>query len=47
MRKIALRELSTANGLPVRIKQRAMPAAGYAYALRLNAHGWNVPRIAE
>ena len=35
-----LRELSSANGVPVRIKQRAI-------ALRLNAHGWNVPKIAE
>ena len=35
-----LRELSSANGVQVRIKQRAL-------ALRLNAHGWNVPRIAE
>ena len=35
-----LRELSNANGVPVRVKQRAQ-------ALRLNAHGWNVPRIAE
>ena len=35
-----LRELSSANGLPVRVKQRAV-------ALRLNAHGWNVPKIAE
>ncbi|WP_449415994.1 helix-turn-helix domain-containing protein [Phormidium nigroviride] len=35
-----LRELGSANGVPVRIKQRAI-------ALRLNAHGWNVPRIAE
>lgn len=30
----------SANGVPVRIKQRAI-------ALRLNAHGWNVPKIAE
>ena len=35
-----LRELSSANGVPVRIKQRAI-------ALRLNAHGWNVPKIAH
>ena len=35
-----LRELSSANGVPVRIKQRAI-------ALRLNAHGWNVPKIAQ
>lgn len=35
-----LRELSSANGVPVRIKQRAL-------AVRLNAHGWNVPKIAE
>ncbi len=35
-----LRELSSANGVPIRVKQRAL-------ALRLNAQGWNVPRIAE
>ena len=35
-----LHELSSANGVPIRVKQRAM-------ALRLNAHGWNVPKIAE
>lgn len=35
-----LRELSSANGVPVRVKQRAI-------ALRLNAHGWNVRKIAE
>ncbi len=35
-----LHELSSANGVPIRVKQRAM-------ALRPNAHGWNVPKIAE
>lgn len=35
-----LRELSSANGIPERVKQRAV-------AVRLNAHGWNVPKIAE
>jgi transposase len=35
-----LRELGSANGVPVRIKQRAI-------ALRLNAHGWNARKIAE
>ena len=35
-----LRELSSANGVPVRVKQRPL-------ALRLNACGWNVPWIAE
>ena len=30
----------SANGVPVRIKQRAL-------TLRLNAHGWNVPKIAH
>lgn len=34
------RELSSANDVPVRVKQRAV-------ALRLNARGWNVPLIAE
>jgi transposase len=33
-------ELSSANGVPIRVKQRAM-------ALRPNAHGWNLPKIAE
>jgi transposase len=33
-------ELSCADQVPRRTKQRAM-------ALRLNAHGWNVPQIAE
>ncbi|MBI4779683.1 MAG: helix-turn-helix domain-containing protein, partial [Oscillatoriophycideae cyanobacterium NC_groundwater_1537_Pr4_S-0.65um_50_18] len=35
-----LRELSYANGVPGRIKQRAS-------ALRLNASGWKVQQIAE
>ncbi len=35
-----LHELSSANGVPIRVKQRAI-------ALRLNAYGWNVPKIAE
>lgn len=35
-----LYELSTANGLPPRTKRRAI-------ALRLNAMGWTVPKIAE
>jgi hypothetical protein len=34
-----LRELSYANGVPQRVKQRAT-------ALRLNASGWRVPQIA-
>lgn len=36
---ITLQELSTANGVPRRTKLRAT-------ALRLNASGWNVPKIA-
>ena len=35
-----LLELSCANGVPHRTKQRAI-------AIRLNAHGWNVPQIAK
>lgn len=35
-----LKELSCADGVPYRCKQRAM-------ALRLNAHGWKVPQIAN
>ena len=35
-----MRELSCANSVPQRTKQRAM-------ALRLNAYGWNVPGIAK
>ena len=35
----SLLELSTANGVPKRTKLRAL-------ALRLNADGWNVPKIA-
>lgn len=34
------RELSSANDVPVRVKQRAV-------ALRLNARGWNVPLIID
>ena len=37
---ITLQELSIANNVPRRTKLRAI-------ALRLNADGWNVPRIAE
>lgn len=37
---ITLEELSYANGVPRRTKQRAI-------ALRMNAQGWNVPDIAE
>ena len=36
---ITLQELSTANGVPRRTKLRAT-------AVRLNASGWNVPKIA-
>ena len=35
-----LRELSYADGVPYRTRQRAM-------ALRLNAHGWTTPKIAH
>ncbi|PHJ58227.1 hypothetical protein VF14_19075 [Nostoc linckia z18] len=35
-----LLELSCADGVPYRTKQRAI-------AIRLNAHGWNVPQIAK
>jgi len=35
-----LLELSCADGVPHRTKQRAI-------AIRLNAHGWNVPQIAK
>ncbi|MBD2409850.1 helix-turn-helix domain-containing protein [Nostoc calcicola FACHB-3891] len=35
-----LKELSCAEKVPRRTKQRAI-------ALRLNAHGWNVPQIAQ
>jgi len=41
-----LKELSCADKVPRRTKQRAMPSA-VNYALRLNAHGWNVPQVAE
>jgi hypothetical protein len=37
---VTLEELSYANGVPRRTKQRAI-------ALRMNAQGWNVPDIAE
>jgi transposase len=37
---VTLEELSYANGVPRRTKQRAI-------ALRMNAQGWNVPDIAD
>lgn len=37
---LTLKELSCADKVPRRTKQRAI-------GLRLNAHGWNVPQIAE
>jgi transposase len=37
---LTLKELSCADKVPRRTKQRAI-------ALRLNAHGWNVPEIAQ
>lgn len=37
---LTLKELSCADKVPHRTKQRAI-------ALRLNAHGWNVPQIAK